>query len=330
MIIRPSKLNCANWTGDQPDRPFKRPSSAVYEAVENGERIGCIRIDGGGGDVSVHYTHVRGDHQRRGVATKLYEAAARGACKRFGLPLSSDVDLQTGSRGFWEKQVRKGRAHYDADLERYVLSCPAPASLAAAPEAEVAIRAIEREIAAKPTERAYVFDPDGKLVFKKIGKGKASIKFNEEEVAFFPDRILTHNHPPNNFAIPEGDGFRFYKSGASLSPKDVFVAAKRNMAEVRAVTKVSVNGKPVTMVYRIERPPGGWPPPWKIEDEAEAASTRIKYDLIADQRAGRRTAEEVSTAVMHETWLEVAPKLGLKYDFAALDGAPLPRRRRRR
>lgn len=136
MIIRPSKLDCGNWTGDRPDKPFKRANSIVYEAIENGERVGCIRADAGGGNTSVHYVNVR--EQRRGVGTKLYEAAARGSCKRFGQPLTSsdELDLMTGSSGFWNKQLRKGRAHCilrdGNECLQFQLSCPAPKTLAGA------------------------------------------------------------------------------------------------------------------------------------------------------------------------------------------------------
>lgn len=60
------------------------------------------------------------------VGTKLYERAAQIACESTGKPLASDWRRSSDAEAFWKKQVRKGRARYDADLERYVLSCPAP------------------------------------------------------------------------------------------------------------------------------------------------------------------------------------------------------------
>jgi hypothetical protein len=102
------------------------------------------------------------------------------------------------------------------------------------------------------------------------------------------------------------------------------------LAEVRAVTTVSVDGRPKTIVYRIERPPGGWPESWRIKDAAEAASARIKRSIEKEYREGKRSYENTATAVMHETWIEVAPELGLKYESMMLDGASIPRRRRRR
>lgn len=81
-----------------------------------------------------------------GVGTRLYEAAAHVACSS-GRTLTSDDKRSRFSEGFWKKQAKKGRATCDAskpgtrlndDLSyrgnwkchRYLLSCPAPASLA--------------------------------------------------------------------------------------------------------------------------------------------------------------------------------------------------------
>lgn len=70
------------------------------------------------GDLSVAFEHgdwivanifVKDDFRRKGVATKLYEAAAKEACKRGGT-LASKERLSEGSKGFWEKQLIKGRA----------------------------------------------------------------------------------------------------------------------------------------------------------------------------------------------------------------------------
>lgn len=68
-------------------------------------------------------------HRRRGVMTRLYERAARDAC-RDGRPLAS-VERFAGAKSndFWRKQVTKGRATkhrgqgYDGQTA-YVLRCP--------------------------------------------------------------------------------------------------------------------------------------------------------------------------------------------------------------
>ena len=48
--------------------------------------------------------------RRRGIATLLYQEAARLAEERFGHPLHSDVDRSGSDDAFWQKQVRGGRA----------------------------------------------------------------------------------------------------------------------------------------------------------------------------------------------------------------------------
>lgn len=48
--------------------------------------------------------------RRRGIATLLYQEAARVAEDRFGHPLHSDVDRSGSDDAFWQKQVRAGRA----------------------------------------------------------------------------------------------------------------------------------------------------------------------------------------------------------------------------
>jgi hypothetical protein len=85
-----------------------------------------------------------------GVGTKMYEAAARAAC-RMGKPLASDSSRTRFSQGFWLKQVEKGRAYcvpgsgkatkLTDDFDHrgtwpcgtYALACPAPRSLAKVP-----------------------------------------------------------------------------------------------------------------------------------------------------------------------------------------------------
>lgn len=83
---------------------------------------------------------------RQGIGTKMYELAAKIACKQFEVPLASDMKRTKYSEGFWQKQVKKGRAEVvrpfelgmlrDEDFKQYdfyyKLSCPAPKSLAGA------------------------------------------------------------------------------------------------------------------------------------------------------------------------------------------------------
>lgn len=128
--IRSSKRDCGS------DRKVDA-DGRVYEAIDGTKRVGCIRIDDTGEGVTPYWSWVAPTHQRHGIGTKLYEAAARGSCRSFRQPLSSDKDLSDGSRGFWEKQLRKGRARclFTNDAKQCVhfeLACPAPKSLAGA------------------------------------------------------------------------------------------------------------------------------------------------------------------------------------------------------
>lgn len=83
----------------------------------------------------------------KGIGTKMYERAARIACKARA-PLASDATRTKYSEGFWGKQAKKGRATCVAraggvrleagtfepkgrlSCRHYALTCPAPRSLA--------------------------------------------------------------------------------------------------------------------------------------------------------------------------------------------------------
>lgn len=69
-------------------------------------------------------------YRRKGFATRMYEAAAKLACKA-GRPLASDVTRFAGPRAFWAKQVKKGNAEAVEARggEAFVLVCPAPKTL---------------------------------------------------------------------------------------------------------------------------------------------------------------------------------------------------------
>jgi GNAT superfamily N-acetyltransferase len=77
------------------------------------------------GVARVTWIEVPAAEQRQGIATALYAKAARVA-RKDGFQLLSDSDLAPGARGFWEKQVRRGRAR----PLMYALSYPPPRSLA--------------------------------------------------------------------------------------------------------------------------------------------------------------------------------------------------------
>jgi GNAT superfamily N-acetyltransferase len=77
--------------------------------------------------------HVDEEWRRRGVGTKLYEAAAAEACRRRGVLASLERDPNAHSHDFWFKQYQMGRAEILGErfrrFPRYALrrdDCPSP------------------------------------------------------------------------------------------------------------------------------------------------------------------------------------------------------------
>lgn len=62
-----------------------------------------------GGETRTAKIEVHESLRRQGIATRLYEDAARLACSR-GAPLRSDSERSAADQAFWAKQERKGRA----------------------------------------------------------------------------------------------------------------------------------------------------------------------------------------------------------------------------
>jgi GNAT superfamily N-acetyltransferase len=115
----------------------------MYEYTCKGERVAAIRAVRKKIAGKVRYV-VRGvnvleEHRRKRIGTKLYEVAAKEACRRRA-PLASDERVGDMSRQFWAKQISKGRAvvlskrlgfEKGEKAPVYSLTCPAPSSLAA-------------------------------------------------------------------------------------------------------------------------------------------------------------------------------------------------------
>lgn len=131
-----------------PSADYDESAFGVF-ALSGKKEVGKITVRHDG---SVGWIEVDRSLQRAGLATQLYERAAREACKR-STPLRSDTERSGYSQSFWEKQVRKGRARCESRTGRpptgensdpgdvifgrggcvsYALSCPAPKSLSGA------------------------------------------------------------------------------------------------------------------------------------------------------------------------------------------------------
>jgi NAD+--asparagine ADP-ribosyltransferase len=85
-------------------------------------------------------------------------------------------------------------------------------------EVENLVRNKEVGIKDRKTEKAYIFDKDGKVVFEKSGN-KNGVKFTTDELSKMKGNVLTHNHP----------------NGTSFSSEDIKLACDWNLKEVRAI-----------------------------------------------------------------------------------------------
>jgi len=103
--------------------------------------LGALTVDWGKSRAIVSRVDVNVGFKRKGLATRMYEAAAKLAAEH-GLPLSSDQSRFPGAESFWAKQVAAGRAkailvgqnsfNLDPNMVRYyLLNYPPPDSLKA-------------------------------------------------------------------------------------------------------------------------------------------------------------------------------------------------------
>lgn len=98
-----------------------------FDAYVDGrpERVGYIdasklsRKIGGRVVYTVRHVYVEESSRRQGIATQLYEAAAREACRRRARLASTERNPHAFSNDFWRKQLNEGRARRIGDA--YVL-----------------------------------------------------------------------------------------------------------------------------------------------------------------------------------------------------------------
>lgn len=110
-----------------------RPRLTIEAKDDRGNVVGTLKIrkQEGSNNWKVYTINVEPGHRRKGVATRLYEEAARTVEARHGQQLCSDFILSPEAKGFWEKQVSKGHAQKQivGPATQYCLLLPTPASL---------------------------------------------------------------------------------------------------------------------------------------------------------------------------------------------------------
>jgi predicted GNAT family acetyltransferase len=100
----------------------------VTAVITDGQRqVGALSAAPQRKRLTVNHVFVNPEHQRCGIATRLYEIAGQYACAN-SMKLASDVTRSDEADLFWQKQVTKGRARRGVKAESgdsyYVLSCP--------------------------------------------------------------------------------------------------------------------------------------------------------------------------------------------------------------
>jgi len=89
----------------------------------------------------------------------------------------------------------------------------------------------EQLISRNNYETAYLFDPDGKLIFKKRGTTK-SVRFSRLHLIKMFGNILTHNH------VYEKE-YAHYGLASAISSSDISLAFKHKLLEIRMVLEDS-------------------------------------------------------------------------------------------
>lgn len=102
------------------------------------ELLGSAQLDRRSEVARVRAIHLVSGMERRGIGTKIYEKMAEVARENGYTYFCSDATLSPDSRGFWEKQVRKGRAE---------------------------LRDVDYGVGVPPRGRAYCMKLDGKIDF---------------------------------------------------------------------------------------------------------------------------------------------------------------------
>jgi hypothetical protein len=140
-------------------------------------------------------------------------------------------------------------------------------------------------------EHAFVFKPDGRVVFHLTSHQPDHIIVSAAEQQHLSGTIFTHNHP----------------GGHSLSETDLEFAVLAGITEIRAVTGHAR--------YAISPPEQGWPYLARVSLRSEMA--RQKTLLIAELRRdifrGWLSEEQADLEFEHRLWTRVAESGLLKY-----------------
>lgn len=167
---------------------------------------------------------------------------------------------------------------------------------------DAAIHTAESEIMGlKDHEEVRVIGSDGRVILSKNGEASA-VGFTNSEMAQMVGATVTHNHP----------------SGVSISPQDLALASRLNLASIRAV---GTNYMGETNVYEASRQADHWPPAARLLDttKIDGEVDAILFPRIIEARDGgdqdalARAIDYVTSVHQDMVNERMAARLGFTY-----------------
>lgn len=161
-------------------------------------------------------------------------------------------------------------------------------------------------------EHMAIVGPDGSVNPKGDPQGSSS----STRVAFRTDRlvengVLIHNHPSEGNSLAG-------RVGIPLSGQDIFIAAKYNLAEVRAVTP--------NYVYSIKRPANGWGNNANailsdfnlryrtgVREAQRLGSQRLGMGLISSEKDVNEFNDRSNVTIQTQIIRDLSKKYGFRY-----------------
>lgn len=179
-------------------------------------------------------------------------------------------------------------------------------------------------------EMGTVYDENGNIIYQENRGKEGSVYLGND----YENRIVTHNHPgeKKNGRIEQA---------LSLSDEDIFIAARYNAKEMRAVTE--------HYTYRLRRPKKGWgvdstnggyvkdsSGKWvdnadmkrvkRVYKDSWAAVTKRVYAYADNYKGGSDAAwNRALKTLQHQVNKEFAKRMGWEYTKTRVDNATLLR-----
>lgn len=112
------------------------------------------------------------------------------------------------------------------------------------------LQRVESSARSLRNEQLTAIDKNGNVFIQK-GGNQSSVALYDSEARRLKDSVLTHNHPGAYYDTLPNRGGLAGRIGSPLSAQDVVTSVKRDVKEIRAITKGGY-------LYSLKRPSGGW------------------------------------------------------------------------